>query len=143
MQAVDYFRYHMTITSRQAIRALGIFAALLMMVHGTTRLVINGSPDFGQFLTSKGFPFGEGIAWTLTFSEISFGVLMIAGRLTRLACLFFIAELLMGIILVHFKNGWFVVGLTEGGIEYSVLLIACFSLVALTRNTGHAERAKL
>lgn len=112
-----------------AIRILRITIALLMMVHGVTRLVINGSPDFGAFLHSKGFPAGEAIAWTLTFSEILFGILLIAGKLIRVACLFFIIELFMGILLVHFRNGWFVVGLTEGGIEYSVLLITCFLLV--------------
>jgi putative oxidoreductase len=103
-----------------------------MMAHGITRLIINGPPGFGQFLSSKGFPAGEAIAWTLTFAEIICGLLLITGRLVRIACLFFICELLMGIILVHFKNGWFVVGLTEGGMEYSVLLIICFTLVFLS-----------
>jgi putative oxidoreductase len=38
----------------------------------------------------------------------------------------------MGIVLVHARNGWFVVGYSDGGAEYSTLLILCFLLVAST-----------
>lgn len=120
------------ITGDRAIQVLRISIALFMMAHGITRLSINGPVDFGAFLSSKGFPLGVPLAWSITILEIMCGLLLIAGKWQRLAASFFILELLMGIILVHFKNGWFVVGLTEGGIEYSVLLIICFLLVFLT-----------
>lgn len=34
--------------------------------------------------------------------------------------------LVMGIILVHFKEGWFVVGGGRNGVEYNLLLIVVF-----------------
>lgn len=111
---------------------LRIVVTLFMMAHGITRLSINGPVHFGEFLESKGFPMGEALAWSITFFEILGGILLILGYQQRLICLLYILELFMGIVLVHFKNGWFVVGLTQGGIEYSVLLIICFLLVFLT-----------
>ena len=41
----------------------------------------------------------------------------------------------MGIIMVHAGNGWFVVGGSTGGKEYSVLLIISFLFLAVT-NSG-------
>jgi putative oxidoreductase len=38
----------------------------------------------------------------------------------------------MGIILVHAKEGWFVVGAGRNGVEYSVLLIAVFVALAIS-----------
>lgn len=120
------------ITCNRAMQILRISIAFFMMAHGITRLSINGPVDFGVFLSSKGFPLGVPLAWCITILEIICGLLLVAGKWQRLAASFFILELLMGIMLVHFKNGWFVVGLTEGGIEYSVLLIICFLLLFLT-----------
>ena len=39
-------------------------------------------------------------------------------------CLWFAAELTVGIVMVHAHAGWFVVGGGSGGMEFSVLLIA-------------------
>ena len=36
----------------------------------------------------------------------------------------------MGIVLVHAKSGWFVVGGGSNGAEYSVLLIPCLMVIA-------------
>jgi len=51
---------------------------------------------------------------------------LMANKFTRIICGIFIVELTMGIILVHFPEGWFVVGAGRNGMEYSVLLIVCF-----------------
>jgi putative oxidoreductase len=44
--------------------------------------------------------------------------------------LWFVLQLLTGIVLVHARFGWFVVGPHTGGMEYSVLLIAALLVVA-------------
>lgn len=38
---------------------------------------------------------------------------------------------MLGIVLVHAKEGWFVVGLGRNGSEFSFLLIVCLLVLAL------------
>jgi putative oxidoreductase len=106
-------------------------AAGMMIIHGTYRVFDGGVAGFGQFLGSQGLPAGVAIAWLMTVVEIAGGVLLAAGRFVRPLCAWFVLELLAGIVLVHFREGWFVVGGGRNGIEYSVLLILCFVAVAL------------
>jgi len=54
---------------------------------------------------------------------------MLTRRWTSLAALGHAAILTLGMILVHWPEGWFVVGGGRNGMEYSVLLI--ISLLAI------------
>jgi len=56
---------------------------------------------------------------------------MLAGFVT-------IFVLVMGIILVHFKEGWFVVGGGQNGVEYNFLLICV--LLAIMYPEGFKKR---
>lgn len=118
------------LTGPQSRFLLRLVAALLMMAHGAMRLIENSLSSFGEFLNGKGFLIGTPIAWSLTLFELIGGILMILGFFVRWVALGLIIELLMGIILVHAQNGWFVVGHQTGGVEYSVLLIVCLLVVA-------------
>lgn len=103
--------------------------ALLLVAHGVIRLNAGTVNDFGEFLNSKGFMIGPAIAWFLTIFEIVGGLIMAAGYFVKWIAAIFMIEIAMGIILVHAKNGWFVVGHQSGGVEYSVLII--FSLLVI------------
>ena len=70
------------------------------------------------------------LAWGITCFEIVGGATMAAGYFVRWIAAIFITELLVGIFLVHLQNGWFVVGATQGGMEYSVLLIISLLVIA-------------
>ncbi len=106
-------------------------AAAMMLIHGTTRAVSGGVAGFGEFLASQHAPAPLALAWLLTAVEIVGAPLLAGGLFVRPLCAWFILELLAGIVLVHFREGWFVVGGGRNGIEYSVLLILCFVAVAL------------
>lgn len=80
-------------------------------------------------------PAGVVFAWGITLFEIAGGLTLAAGYFIRWICAVFIVELLTGILLVHAPIGWFVVGYTSGGMEYSVLLIFSFLVVASTDNS--------
>lgn len=125
------------LSPRTALVFFRVAVALLLATHGAVRLYMNGPPDFGAFLNSKGFMIGTPIAWFLTIFEIVGGGLMALGQFTRWIAAIFIVEIAMGIVLVHAQNGWFVVGLQNGGVEYSVLLIVSLLTIAAT-----ADRAK-
>lgn len=62
--------------------------------------------------------------------EIAGGLTLSAGWLVRPLCAWFVIQLLAGIVLVHGREGWFVVGGGRNGVEYSVLLIVCLLAVA-------------
>ena len=108
---------------------LRIIVASLLAAHGAMRLYNGTVGGFGEFLNSKGFMIGPGIAWFLTIFEMAGGVIMAGGYFVKWIAAIFMIEIIMGIILVHAKNGWFVVGHQAGGVEYSVLII--FSLLVI------------
>ena len=103
---------------------------MLLIIHGTTRILHDSVGGFGGFLDSQGFPGGTVLAWGITLLEITGGVLMALGYYARWIAAVFIVELTMGIVLVHAQNGWFVVGGGSNGVEYSVLLITCMIVIA-------------
>lgn len=116
--------------NRLVIVIIRIFLAATMIIHGAARINASGVAPFGEFLTISGFPLGFYLAWAITIFEIIGGIVLAAGYLVPVLASIFAIQLLMGIILVHAKEGWFVVGLGRNGMEYSVLLIICFLAIA-------------
>lgn len=120
----------MQTTTTQALGLLRVVISLYMVAHGCMRVYAGTVDDFGGFLDSKGFPLGVILAWGITLFEITGGLTLALGYFRKWISAVFMVELTMGIILVHAKNGWFTVGHTLGGMEYSVLLIVCFWVTA-------------
>jgi putative oxidoreductase len=112
-----------------SIAIVRIATAAMFIIHGVARIVFNGVAPFGPFLESQGFPHGIVWAWAVTVIEIVGGTLLALGRYTAPLAAYFILQTALGIWLVHWKAGWFVVGLGRNGMEYSVLLIACLAAV--------------
>ena len=115
---------------------------MLLFIHGVYRIVAGGVTPFGGFLDSVGLPFGLAIAWVLTIAEVVGAPLLAFGVWTRVIALWFIAELIAGIILVHGREGWFVVGGGRNGVEYSVALILALASIALSEQR-HRSRETL
>jgi putative oxidoreductase len=103
-----------------------------LLIHGLARMGNGTVSDFDGYLTALGFP--PFTAWIITFFEIGASILFIAGKWVVPLAILFCLELIMGIILVHYPEGWFVVGAGRNGMEYSVLLIICFISTALLHN---------
>lgn len=120
------------LNSRQWLLVIRIVTALLLVAHGFIRVYEGTVSEFGEFLTANGFPLAIFLAWGITAFEIIGGLMMAAGLFRKVIATIFIFELLMGIILVHAGRGWFVVGHSTGGMEYSVLLIICLLAIAAT-----------
>jgi putative oxidoreductase len=103
----------------------------LIAAHGWARLFAGAVDPFGQWLDGLGFPLGHWIAWGITLFEIIATPVLAFGRLLLPLTLAFATIYAAGIVLVHAKAGWFVVGLGRNGMEFSVLLIACLLAVGL------------
>ena len=102
--------------------------ALILLTHSVFGIFNNGINDFGNlYLNQIGFaPFGVFLAWSIKLSHIVAAILLLLNKYIKLAGFVTIFVLLMGIILVHFKEGWFVVGGGRNGVEYNFLLIVVF-----------------
>lgn len=110
---------------------LRVSIAIILLSHSVFGMFDGGINDFGNFYLNKvGFaPFGVAIAWIIKLSHIVCAVLLIMKRYILLACFATIFVLIMGIIMVHFKEGWFVVGGGRNGMEYNFVLICILTAI--------------
>jgi putative oxidoreductase len=104
---------------------LRLSVAVILLTHSVFGMFNNGINDFGNlYLNQIGFaPFGVILAWSIKLSHVVAAVLLILNKYIKLAGFVTIFVLIMGIILVHFQEGWFVVGGGRNGMEYNFLLI--------------------
>lgn len=114
---------------------LRVAVAIILLTHSVFGIFDNGINDFGNlYLNQIGFaPFGVFLAWSIKLSHIVAAVLLLINKYINFAAIVTILVLLMGIILVHFQEGWFVVGGGRNGMEYNFLLI-CVLLVIMFPN---------
>ena len=99
--------------------------AIILLTHSIPGMLNHGVHDFGKlFLNEIGFaPLGVPIAWLIKLSHVVCAVLFLMDKYIKPAAILTIIVLLAGIMLVHMKDGWFVVGGGRNGIEYNFLLI--------------------
>ncbi|MFZ0596034.1 MAG: DoxX family membrane protein, partial [Flavobacterium sp.] len=85
--------------------------AVILLTHSVFGMFDNGVNDFGNlYLNQIGFaPFGVFIAWLIKLSHVVAAILLIANKYIKMAGFVTLFVLIMGIILVHFQEGWFVV----------------------------------
>ena len=114
----------------QGLNIIRFAVAIILSVHSVSRIIKGDVSGFGLYLTSVGFPFGVALAWFITLVTLGACIALIVSRNVVLACIVHIIVLIVGIILVHAQNGWFVVGGGSNGMEYSITLIACLVAIA-------------
>jgi putative oxidoreductase len=115
--------------------------ATIFLSHSLHGIFTNNDVnDFGKlFLNQIGFaPFGVFIAWTTVISQIGTSLFLLADKYTKVASIINILILISGIITVHFKEGWFVVGAGRNGMEFSfVLIFMLLTLIFSNRKIGN------
>lgn len=107
---------------------LRLVLAIILLMHSVPGMFNGGVNAFGElYLNPLGFaPMGLPIAWAIKLSHVACAVLLIMNRYIKVAAIITIFILVMGIIMVHAKDGWFVVGGGRNGVEFNVLMIAVF-----------------
>lgn len=110
---------------------LRITVGIILLTHSVFAIFNGGVNDFGNlYLNAVGFaPFGLVLAWAIKLSHVACAILLFINRYVKIASALTIFILIMGIILVHFKEGWFVVGGGRNGMEYNFLLIAVLAQI--------------
>lgn len=115
---------------QQALLMLRIATPLFFMAHAAMRIANGSIPQFGGFMETLGFPFGVPLVWAISLVELICGVMIIVGFQVRWAATALFAIAVIGIVLIHFGNGWWVGEHGTGGMEYSVALIVMLLVVA-------------
>ena len=110
--------------------------AIILLSHSVFGIFDNGINDFGNlYLNQVGFaPIGLYLAWAIKLSHIAAALCLLLNKFIFPAAIVTIAILVAGIVMVHFKEGWFVVGGGRNGMEYNFLLI--FVLLAIMFPNG-------
>lgn len=112
---------------------LRIAVAITLLAHSIPVMLNNGVNDFGNlYLDQVGFaPFGLAIAWAIKISHVICAVLLVLNKFVNTAAFITIFILVAGIVMIHFKEGWFVVGLGRNGMEFNFLLICVLISIVL------------
>lgn len=116
------------------IAALRMMTGVVFFLHAAARIVQNSFADFGDFLNDKGFVLGLYLAYAITAFELVGSVAMFLRYFVKWFCIGETVILITGIFLVHLQNGWFVVGMSLGGIEYSVVLITILAAIFIAES---------
>ncbi len=105
--------------------------AIILLAHSVPGMFDNGINDFGNlYLNQIGFaPLGVPIAWSIKLSHLVAAFCLLFEKYVKWACIVTILVLIAGIVLVHFKEGWYVVGGGRNGVEFNFLLI--FALLTI------------
>ncbi|MBX7150551.1 DoxX family protein [bacterium] len=115
-----------------ALAMLRLGVSSVFIIHSITRMYLGTVGGFGEFLGGQGFPLGTILAWFITLSELVGGVALVVNLYVMPLTIYFVFQMIMGIVLVHRHYGWFVVGAGNGGMEYSVLIIVVLLTVLFT-----------
>src|ERR1700754_3697725 len=94
-----------------------VTTAVLVFIHGAFR-ASHWDPyvtGFGEWLSSIGFPQGFYWAAAVTIYELIAPLFILARRFVTFACLGHIVIIALGAYLVHYPDGWFVVGAGRNG----------------------------
>ncbi|MBL7874453.1 MAG: DoxX family protein, partial [Cyclobacteriaceae bacterium] len=100
--------------------------AIILIMHSVPVMFNNGVNDFGTlYLNQVGFnPLGVPLAWAIKLSHVAAAICLILEKYIRWAAIVTILILISGIAMIHFKEGWFVVGNGRNGMEFNFLLVA-------------------
>jgi len=110
--------------------------AIILLAHSIPGMFNNGVNEFGNlYLNQIGFaPFGIPIAWAIKLSHVVAALCLLFDKYVKWASVVTIFVLLAGIVLVHFQEGWFVVGGGRNGMEFNFILI--FALLTIMFPNG-------
>ncbi len=107
---------------------LRVVVGIVFAVHGGQKVFFMGMNGVAGFLGSLGIPAPAVAAVVLMAVEFLGGIALILGVVTRWAALLLAIDMLVAILLVHLKRGFFA---HTGGYEFALTLLAACVALAL------------
>ncbi len=115
-------------TAGWGVLPLRLVVGLVFVVHGAQKLFVFGLAGTSGFLGSLGVPLPPVVAVGLIAAEIVGGLALIVGAWTRLAAALLAADMLVALLAVHARGGFFV----PDGVEFVLTLLGgCLALIGL------------
>jgi len=129
------------ISLKTSLVILRLMTAVFFLAHAVVRIVNDTIPQFAEFMGNLGFPAPVIVVWLITLLEIVGGIALMVGRYTRPVVISFMAIVVGGIALIHWRFGWFVGEHGTGGSEYSVCLLLCLLVIAAADKEGIYQKS--
>ncbi len=115
-----------------------IIAGVIFIAHGYMKFFVMGMPGTTGFFSQVGVPAPAIMAPFVATLEVAGGIALVIGLLTRLAALGLAFNMLVAIMLVRLKGGFF----APNGAEFEILLcVACVALVVAGAGALSADEA--
>ena len=103
-----------------------IITGVIFIAHGYMKFFVMGIAGTTGFFSQVGVPAPSLMAPFVATLEVAGGIALVIGLLTRLAALGLAIDMLVAILLVRLKGGFF----APNGAEFEILLcVACVALV--------------
>ncbi len=109
------------------ILVLRVVVGIVFLVHGAQKLFFFGFGGVTQTMSGLGIWPPQMAAIVVTLVEFVGGILLIIGLFTRWAALLLAVDMLMAILTVHLRNGFFM----PSGFEYPLTLLGTTVALAL------------
>lgn len=107
-------------TQSIGLTVLRVVMGIVFLAHGYQKLFTFGFHGVAGMLGHMGIPLPAIFAVMVTLVEFLGGILLILGVATRIAAALIAIDMLVAILAVHLKKGFF----NSGGIEFSLTLFA-------------------
>ena len=101
------------------ITLLRVMIGVVFLMHGGQKLLVFGFHGVAGMLASLKIPLPATSAVVLTMVELLGGAGLLLGLATRIAAALLVVEMLVAVLAVHLKNGFFL----PAGFEYALTLL--------------------